>query len=83
MAAYDYTWIKDGVLVWYQNPIGGGRECTFAGVVDGAPFKMGPWKHSRPAVRLKRMEERYVQLWGRTVVSCALLKSVTPRKGSR
>ena len=71
------SWMVDGVQVLYFSvfpPRGAGD--VYEGEIDGEPWLIGP-KRDRFVVRLKNMDQRYREMYSRSVVPCVSLKFIS------
>jgi hypothetical protein len=66
----------DGATVFYNPSY---PKDTFRGEIDGKPWAIGR-KKDRYVVRLKNMDKRYREKYGRTVVSFTDLKFISRRR---
>ena len=72
----DISWMKNNTKIYYTPRVPPIHDRDwYEGTIDGEPFKMGYGM----AVRIKDMCKRWVDIEGRTVVSCASVAAVRPR----
>jgi hypothetical protein len=70
-------WMVDGAQVLYFAVFPTrGTEDVYEGEIDGEPWPIGP-KQERFVVRLRNMDERYRQMYSRSVVPYVSLKYIS------